>query len=133
MGENEPGHRSYCEHFPLNIGPDRAGDGRFLSNSQWGECIPDGGAWQFQGYDENGLCRSLNGRLIGAHKVLCSAGEVACNGRQDFYLGSEGGFMIPVHRNFGHEMRMYFERQVNWYGRNNSFLPTSRTTSSISI
>ena len=22
-----------------------------------------GGAWKFQGYDENGLCRSLEGRL----------------------------------------------------------------------
>ena len=28
-----------------------------------GEWIPDDGAWQFQGYDENGLLRSLNGRL----------------------------------------------------------------------
>ena len=37
-----------------------------------GECIFDGGAWQFQGYDENGSRRSLNGRLTGAHKVLCS-------------------------------------------------------------
>ena len=27
----------------------------------------------FQGYDEYGLLRSLNGRLTGAHKVLCSA------------------------------------------------------------
>ena len=41
----------------------------------------------------------LNGRLTGAHKVLCSAGEIACKGRQDFYLGSDGGFIIPVHRN----------------------------------
>ena len=34
-----------------------------------GEWIPDGGAWQFHGYDENGLLRSLNGRLTGVHKV----------------------------------------------------------------
>ena len=47
------------------------------------ECIPNGGAWQFQGYDETGLCRSLNGRLTGVHKVLCSAAEIACKGRQD--------------------------------------------------
>ena len=51
-----------------------------------GECIPDGGAWQFQGCDANGLCRCLNGRLTGVHKVLCSAGEIACKGRRDFYL-----------------------------------------------
>ena len=30
-----------------------------------GECIPDCGARQFQGYDENGLCRSLKGRRTG--------------------------------------------------------------------
>ena len=45
--------------FPLNFGPNGAGDGRFCRTAS-GECIPDGGAWQFQGYDENGSCRSLN-------------------------------------------------------------------------
>ena len=55
---------------PLNFGPEGAGDGRFFRTAS-GEWIPDGGAWQFQEYDENGLLRSLNGRLIGAHKVLC--------------------------------------------------------------
>ena len=49
-----------------------------------GECILDGGTWQFQGYDENGLCRSLNGRRADEHKWLCSAGEVACKRRQHF-------------------------------------------------
>ena len=55
--------------FPLNFGPDGAGDGRFYRTAS-GEWIPNGGAWQFQGYDENGLLRSLNGRLTGVHKVL---------------------------------------------------------------
>ena len=59
----------------------------------------------------------LNGRLTGAHHVLCSAGEIACKGRQDFYLGSDGGFMIPVHSKIGHEMRMHIGRLVSWYGR----------------
>ena len=63
--------------FPLNFGPERAGDGRFHRTAS-GEWIPDGGAWQFQRYDENGLLRSLNGRLTGMHKVLCSAAEIAC-------------------------------------------------------
>ena len=63
--------------FPLNFGPEGAGDGRFYRTAS-GEWIPDGGAWQFQGYDENGLLRSLNGRLTGVHKVLCSAAEIAC-------------------------------------------------------
>ena len=41
--------------FPLNFGPERAGDGRFFrtAKSEW---IPDGGAWQFQGYITNTDC-----------------------------------------------------------------------------
>ena len=48
--------------FPFKFGPEGAGDGRFYRTAS-GEWIPDCGAWQFQGYDENGLVRSLNGRL----------------------------------------------------------------------
>ena len=55
--------------FPLNFGPVGAGDGRF-HRTVIGEWIPDGGAWQFHGYDENGFFRSLNGRLTGAHKGI---------------------------------------------------------------
>ena len=40
--------------------------------------------------------RSLNGRLTGVHKVLCSDAEIACKGRRDFYLGHDGGYMIPI-------------------------------------
>ena len=78
--------------FPLNFVPLGAGDGRFYRTAS-GEWTLDGGAWQCQGYDENGLLMSLNGRLIGVHKVLCSAAEIACKGRQDFYLGHDGGYM----------------------------------------
>ena len=46
--------------FPLNFGPDGAGDGRFYRTAS-GDWIKDGGAWQFQGYVENGLLRSLIG------------------------------------------------------------------------
>ena len=83
-----------------------------------GERTPDGGAWQFQGYDENGLLRSLNGRLTDAHKVLCSAAEIACKGRQDFYLGHDGGYMILIHSKIGQGMRIHFEKLVNWFGKN---------------
>ena len=69
--------------FTLNFGPEGAGDGRFYRTAS-GEWISDVGAWQFQGYDENGMFRYLNGRLTGVHKVLCSAAEIACKGRQDF-------------------------------------------------
>ena len=47
--------------FPLHFGPEGAGDGRFYRTAS-GEWILDGGSWQFRGYDENGLLRSLNGR-----------------------------------------------------------------------
>ena len=69
MGEHEPGHRSCSNTLPLNFGPEGAGDGRFdrIASGEW---IPDGGAWQFQGHDENGLLRSLNGRLAGVHKCV---------------------------------------------------------------
>ena len=63
--------------------------------------IPNGGAWQFQGYDEYGLLRSLNGRVTGVHKVLRSAAEIALKGRQDFHLGHHGGYMIPIHSKIG--------------------------------
>ena len=62
-------HRTHLEAlntFPSNFGPEGIGDGSFCD---W---IPDGEAWQFQGYDENGLPRSLNGRLMDAHSGLCS-------------------------------------------------------------
>ena len=62
--------------------------------------------------------------------MLCGAGEIACKGRQDFYLGNDGG-MIPVRSKNGHEMRIHFERLVGWYGRNSSFQFTSKTTYSI--
>ena len=51
--------------FPLNFGPEGGGDGIFHRTAS-GEWIRYGGAWQFQGYDENGLLRSLSG-LTGVH------------------------------------------------------------------
>ena len=81
--------------FTLNFGPDGAGDGRFYRTAS-GECVPDGGAGQFQGNDKkNGFPRSLNGRLTGEHKVLCAA-EIACYEHQDFYVKHKGGYMIPT-------------------------------------
>ena len=102
--------------LPLNFAPERAGDGIFYRTAS-GEWIPDGGG-QFQGYDENGLVRSLNGRLTGVHEVLCSAAEVACKGRQDFYLGHDGGYMIPIHSKIGQGIRIHFEKLVKWHGKN---------------
>ena len=99
--------------LPLKFGPEGAGDGRFHRTASGG-WIPDGGAWQFQGRDENG---SLNGRLTGVHKVLCIAAEIACKGGQDFHLGHDGGSMIPIYSEIGQEMRKHFERLVNCFGK----------------
>ena len=103
--------------FRLNFGPDGAGDGRFYRTAV-GEWIPDGGAWQFNGYNENGLLRSLSGRLTGVHKVLCSAAEIARKGRQVFYLGHDGGYMIPIYSKIGQRMRSHFEKLVSWCEKN---------------
>ena len=79
---------------------------------------------ELQGYDESGLLRPLNGRLIGVHKVLCTAAEIACKGRQDFYLGHDGGYMILIHRKIGQGMRIHFEKLANmaWIERTCSSL-----------
>ena len=103
--------------FPLNFSPEGAGDGRFCRTTS-GEWIPDGEAWQFHGHDEIGLPTPLNGRLTDVHKVLCSAAEIACKGRQDFYLGHDGGYMIPIRSKFGQGMRIHFGKLVNWHGKN---------------
>ena len=76
---------------------------------------------------ENGLCRSLTGRLTGLHKVLCSAGELVCKRHQDFFVGSDGGVAIPVHSKIGKDMKRNFDTEEN-----SSFRCTSTTTSSIS-
>ena len=65
-----PPIESCSEHIPIELWS--SCDGRFYRTAT-GEWIPDGGAWQFQGHDENGLLRSLSGGLTGVHKVLCSA------------------------------------------------------------
>ena len=103
--------------FPLNFGPEGAGDGRGYRTAS-GEWIPDGGAWQHEGCDENGLLISLNERPTGVHNVMCSAAEIACKGRHDFYPGHDGEYMIPIHSKIGQGMRIHFEKLVNWYGKN---------------
>ena len=110
--------------FLANFDLEGAGDGSFYD---W---IPDGEAWQFQGYDENGLPRSLNGRLTDAHQVLggnasasapapaSGAAEIACKEQQDFYVGHDGGYMIPIHSKNGQELKIHFEKLVNLHGKN---------------
>ena len=64
----------------------------------------------------------MNGRLNGVLTVLFSAAEIACKGRQDFYLGHDGGHIILIHSKIGQGMRINFEKLVNWHGRNELIL-----------
>ena len=106
--------RAAVNTFPSNFGPEGTGDGSFCD---W---IPDGEAWQFQGYGENGLPRSLNGKLTDAHQVLGSnasaSAPAAYKEEQDFYVGHDGGYMIPIQSKFGQEMGSHYEKLVGGYG-----------------
>ena len=57
-------------------------------------------------------CSDLLNGLTGVHKVLCSAAEIACNGRQYFCVGHDGGYMIPIRNKIGQGMSIHFETIV---------------------
>ena len=42
----------------------------------------------------------------------CSAVEIACKEQQDFNLGHDGVYMIPIHSKIGQGMRIHFEKLV---------------------
>ena len=75
--------------FPLNFGPDGAGDGRFHRTAS-GDWIP-GGVWQFKGYDEK--VASISERKTAQGVVWCC---------RDFFLGHDGEHMIPICSKIGH-------------------------------
>ena len=85
-----------------------------ISASSFSLGVLDVGATSSPKFDENGLFRSLNGRFTGVHKVLCGVAEIVCEGRQDFYLRHDGGYMIPIHSKIGQGMRIHFEKLMNW-------------------
>ena len=99
----------------LNFGSSGAGDGLFYRTAS-------GELYYWWWTLAVSLCRSLNGRLAGVQKVLCSAEEILGEGSQDFYLRSEGGFVFLVQSNIGKDMRIHFRRLVSWY-RRTQFIP----------
>ena len=101
--------------FPVSRGPEQGGDSRKYKTAGR-ENIEDGGGWEFFGYDENDKYRSIGGRLMNVHKVLCSAGVMATKGRQDFFLSSDGGWIIPRDSKIGWEIRKFIDQCVKWYG-----------------
>ena len=67
--------------FPLNLGPDGAGYGSFYRTASG---VSVSFSEELGKVTMETVCRSLNGRLAGVHKVLSRAGEIACKGRKDF-------------------------------------------------
>ena len=106
--------RAVVNTLPSNFSPEGIGDGNF---HDW---IPDGEAWQFRGYDENGFPRSPEGRLMDAYELLNSSASdsasapasrvavIACKEQQDFCVKHNGGYMISTHSKI-------------WSGNENSF------------
>ena len=100
----------------LSFGPEGIGGGSF---HDW---IPDGEAWQFQGYDENGFPRSLDGRLMDAYEVWNSSASasastpasrvavIACKEQQDFCVKHNAGYMIPTHSKSSQKIRVHCEK-----------------------
>ena len=93
--------------FPLSFGPEGAGDGRFYRTAS-GDWIPDGGAQQLRGYDENGLLRSLNGRLTDAHESVVQCCRDRVQRKTRFLFGRRCLLPDP-------------DSQQNWSGNENSF------------
>ena len=104
MGENEPGHRSFSEHTSIELWS--RWNKRWKILSKLLVMVEPGNVKVTM----KTACDDRRTEDSGAQKVVFSAREIACRGRQDFNLGSDGGFMIPVHSNIGHEMMMHFER-----------------------
>ena len=124
--------RVVTDTFPSDFGPEGIGGGSFYD---W---IPDGEAWQFQGYDENGFPRSLDGRLMDAYEVLNSSASasasgpasrvagIACAGRQDFFVKHNGGYM--THGKIGQAMKVHLEKLLDEHGKNELIPVVSRMT-----
>ena len=106
--------RAVVNTFPSNFSPEGIGDGNF---HDW---IPDGEAWQFRGYDENGFPRSPERRPMDAYELLNSSASdsasapasrvavIACKEQQDSCVKHNGGYMILTHSKI-------------WSGNENSF------------
>ena len=112
---------------PLNFGPDGAGERNILCERPVESAFLMVELGNFNVTMTNGLCRSLNGRPSGLHIVFERWGEIACKRHEEFYLGSDCGFVIPVHSKIGKDMKINFDTEEN-----SSFWSTSTTTSSIS-
>ena len=122
--------RSMVNTLPSNFSPEGIGGGNF---HDW---IPHCEAWEFQGYDENGFPRSLDGTLMDAYEVLNSSASasasaqasrvagITCKEQQDFYVKHNDGYMVPTHSKIGQEMSLHFEKLLDEHGKN-ELIPVS--------
>ena len=88
-------------HMATRFG--KAGDTAYSTAD--GSIVEDKGAGTLRGWDERGCERCMSGRLCDVRKILASAGKMAQNGGQDFYLGYDGGFIFSRTSPLGRELR----------------------------
>jgi len=101
--------------------PKASAPGGGSSSGAWyktasGERIEDAGGAHFIGVDENGIYRSLGGRLTDVHKNLTAAARMATVGKQDFYLTAMGGYAIPQEHKIGVAVRRMVEQMIGKLG-----------------
>ena len=99
MGEDEPGHRSCCGHISVERWSRRSSE----VEDSIGLSVVNGFLMV-----ELGSSKDTTKTDCSVQKVLCSAAEIACKGRQDFYLEHDGGHMILIHNKIGQGMRVQF-------------------------
>ena len=81
-----------------------------------GEIIYDYGGVGVTGYDENGTRRRLTGRLADVHKPLVSGHQICTKGRQDAWLGSDGGYLMPRDGPIAVGLRNHFDKLIKKHG-----------------
>ena len=92
----------------------------------------------FQGYDESVLPISLNVKTHGCTRSVVQysapapasgAAEIACEEQQDFYVGYDGGYMIPIHSKMRIVEREWNERPQSSLSRErrSQFPPETRS------
>ncbi len=105
----------FPEAWGLRVVPDEYVGHKYITAS--GERCFDAGQCIVEGFDQNGVPRSLTGRTCnpGPHKALVSAAEV-CDTSQDIWLGTDGGMILPTDGPIAKGLRREFEKLKEQYG-----------------
>ena len=93
--------RAAVNTFLVNFDRERVGDESFYD---W---IPDGESLQFQGYDVNGLPRSLSGRLTDAHQVLGGNASAFAQQHRQLLMYSKCCALLPRLRTWNNKTSIW--------------------------